>query len=185
VYRGFESLPLRHNLSSKDGVHHLCSHGDEAIFLQKLAPACFALAGSACRGLLPRRRRRERDRPCARRSSDTFHPDARTHTLLVVACEDDDSAVGEQILDVAEAQGERRYNLPRSQAGSGSSRNTTTLAQRRRRGVHPIIQHPTPSHLNEIGSHTSRRRDGRRADRSRSGLTIPEAATLRARGTAP
>ena len=52
----------------------------------------------------------------------------------------------------------------------------------RRRLQH--LQRPTPSHLSPDAPHASRRGDGHVADRSRSGLTIPEARTLRARRTA-
>ena len=52
----------------------------------------------------------------------------------------------------------------------------------RRRLQH--LQRPTPSHLSPNAPHASRRGDGHVADRSRSGLTIPEPPTLRARGTA-
>src|SRR5271157_612677 len=46
------------------------------------------------------------------------------------------------------------------------------------------LQCPTPSRLSPHAPRASRRGDDRVADRSRSGLTIPEAPTLRARGTA-
>ena len=46
------------------------------------------------------------------------------------------------------------------------------------------LQRPTPSHLRPHAPRASRRGDDHVADRSRSGLTIPEAPTLCARGTA-
>ena len=52
----------------------------------------------------------------------------------------------------------------------------------RRRLQH--LQRPTPSHLGPNAPHASRRGDGHVAHRGRSGLTIPEVPTLRARATA-
>src|SRR5579863_1542648 len=52
----------------------------------------------------------------------------------------------------------------------------------RRRLQH--LQRPTPSHLRPDAPRASRCRDDHVADRSRSGLTIPEPPTLSARGTA-
>ena len=52
----------------------------------------------------------------------------------------------------------------------------------RRRLQH--FQRPTPSHLRPNAPRASRCRDDHVADCSRSGLTIPEVPTLRARGTA-
>ena len=46
------------------------------------------------------------------------------------------------------------------------------------------VQRPTPSHVSPNAPHAPRRGNGHVADRSRSGLTILEAATLRARRTA-
>src|SRR5271157_36782 len=45
------------------------------------------------------------------------------------------------------------------------------------------LQRPTPSHLRPNAPHASRCGDDHVADRSRSGLTIHEALTLRARRT--
>src|SRR6185312_4082687 len=53
-----------------------------------------------------------------------------------------------------------------------------------RAAVYNTFNGPTPSHLRPNAPRASRCRDDHVADRSRSGLTIPEPPTLCARGTA-
>ena len=63
---------------------------------------------------------------------------------------------------------------------SGSAQKFLSTTRRRLQ----YLQHPTPSHLSPNAPRASRRGDDHVADGGRSGLTIPEAPTLRARGTA-
>ena len=67
-------------------------------------------------------------------------------------------------------------------SGSESGFGAEISLHARRRLQH--LQRPTPSHLGPNAPHASRRGDGHLAHRGRSGLTILEAPTLRARCTA-